>query len=71
MLQSSIEILVEPNSEGFGDGELLACAQGLSNPAKASLRVANRINNWLEVLLITSAGATVRAAGCGCMESGH
>lgn len=51
--------------------QLLACAQGLSNPTKASLRVANRINNWLEVLLITSAGATVRAAGCGGMESGY
>jgi len=51
--------------------QLLACAQGLSNPTKASSRVANQINNWLKVLLITSAGATVRAAGCGGMESGY
>ena len=51
--------------------QLLACAQGLSNPTKASLCVVDRINNWLEVLLITSAGATVRAARCGGMESGY
>ena len=51
--------------------QLLACAHALSNSTKVSSRVANRINTWLEVLLITSAGAAVRAAGRVGMQSGH
>jgi hypothetical protein len=50
---------------------LLACALVLSNPTKVLSRVANRNHTWLEVLLIISAVAAVRVAGCGGRESGH